>query len=60
MLGASEILIIGGVLVFLLFGPKILKNLGTGAGESIREFRKIKKEFNEPLLDDVDPVKKVK
>ena len=46
MLGGSEILIIGEALVFLLFGPSILKNMGKAAGESIREFRNIKKELN--------------
>ena len=49
MLGGSEILIIGGAVVFLLFGPSILKNMGKAAGESIREFRSIKKELNEPV-----------
>jgi len=49
MLGGSEILIVGGAIVAVLFGGTILKNWGKAAGESIREFRKIKKELNEPL-----------
>ncbi len=49
MLGGSEILIIGGAIVAVCFGGKILKSWGTGLGESIREVRKIKRELNEPL-----------
>ncbi len=58
MLGGSEILIIGGAIVAVCFGGKILKSWGTGLGESIREVRKIKKELDEPLVDDVGPAKK--
>ena len=50
MLGGTEFLIIGGAIVAVCFGPKILKSWGKGAGESIREYRKLKKEFNEPLV----------
>ena len=57
MLGGTEILIIGGALVFLLFGPSILKNMGRAAGESIREFRKIKKEMAEPIDTPTSKVK---
>ena len=49
MLGGSEILIIGGAIVAVCFGGKILKSWGTGLGESIREVRKIKRELNDPL-----------
>lgn len=52
MLGGSEVLIIGGAIVVILFGGTILKNWGKAAGESIREFRKIKQELNEPLEPD--------
>ena len=55
MLGGTEILIIGGALVFMLFGPHILKNMGKAAGESIREFRNIKKEMAEPVVLSDDP-----
>ncbi len=52
MLGGTEILIIGGAIVAVCFGGSILKSWGKGAGESIREFRKLKTEFNKPLDPD--------
>lgn len=58
MLGGSEILIIGGAFVAIFFGGAILKKWTSAAGESIREVRKLKKEFSEPLFDDVDPAPK--
>ena len=61
MLGGSEILIIGGAIVAVCFGGKILKSWGTGAGESIREFRKLKHELNAPIgIDPGREPKKVK
>ncbi len=57
MLGGTEILILGGAFVAVFFGGTILRNWGKAAGESIREVRKLKKEFSEPLVDDVDPAK---
>ena len=51
MRGATEIAIIAFALAFFIFGPSALKNLGTAAAETIREFRKVKKELNEPLND---------
>lgn len=51
MLGGTEILIIGGAIVAVCFGPKILMSWGKGAGESIREYRRLKQEFNAPLTD---------
>ncbi len=52
MLGGTEILIIGGAIVGVCFGGKILKSWGTGLGESIREVRKIKQELDAPLTID--------
>jgi len=53
MLGGTEILILAGAFVAIFFGGTILKNWGKAAGESIREVRKLKKEFSEPLRDDL-------
>ncbi len=54
MLGGTEILILAGAFVAVFFGGTILRNWGKAAGESIREVRKLKKEFSEPLVDDGD------
>lgn len=55
MLGGTEILILAGAFVAVFFGGTILRNWGKAAGESIREVRKLKKEFSEPLSDDPRP-----
>lgn len=49
MLGATEMLIIGGVIGVFVFGPSFVAKIGKATGESIREFRKVKKELAEPL-----------
>jgi len=49
MLGGTEILIIAGIFGVLLFGPSFLRKIGQASGDTIREFRKVKKEFDEPL-----------
>ena len=49
MIGGTEILIIAGVFGVLLFGPSFLRKIGSASGDTIREFRKVKAEFNEPL-----------
>lgn len=49
MLGGTEILIICGVFGVLLFGPSFLRKLGTASGDTIREFKKVKKEFDSPI-----------
>ena len=43
-IGTAELLILALVIV-LMFGGKILKNLGKSAGETIKELRKVGKEF---------------
>jgi sec-independent protein translocase protein TatA len=42
-LGTTELIVIG-VIIFLIFGAKRIPEIGKGLGESIREFKKIKKE----------------
>ena len=44
-LGATEWIIIG-VVVFLLFGGKKMTELARGLGESGKELKRVKKEFN--------------
>ena len=52
-LGATELIVIG-VIIFLLFGAKRIPEIGRGLGESIREFKKVKKEMasSAPVNDD--------
>jgi sec-independent protein translocase protein TatA len=51
MIGAPEILLIGGIVV-LLFGAKKIPELASGIGKGLKEFRKATseatKELNEP------------
>jgi sec-independent protein translocase protein TatA len=44
-LGATELLIIGGI-ILLIFGAKRLPEIGKGLGGAIKEFRKIKKDVS--------------
>ncbi len=44
-IGASELLIIG-VIVMVLFGPRQLPKMGRALGETIREFRGVAKELH--------------
>ena len=43
-IGPTEVLIVA-LIIMLLFGGKILNNLGKSAGETIKELRKVGKEF---------------
>jgi len=43
-LGATELIVLG-VLILLFFGAKRIPEIGKGLGDSIREFKKIKKEM---------------
>lgn len=43
-LGVGELVVIG-LIVVLMFGPKKLPQLGKGIGEAIREFKKAGKDF---------------
>lgn len=49
-LGTSEWVIIG-VVVFFIFGSKRLTQLGKGLGESSKEIKKAKKEFESAVHD---------
>jgi len=52
LLGFTETIIIAGVIGVFCFGPMFLRKTGTAVGETIREFRKVKKELGEPLTID--------
>ncbi len=45
-IGMTELAIIGGILV-VLFGPSQLPKLGRSIGQTIKEFRGVKKELLE-------------
>ena len=50
-MGMPEVVAIG-VIVFLLFGPKMLPKLARGMGEAIKETRKAAKEIAANLEDE--------
>jgi len=52
-LGSPEILVIGIVLL-MLFGSKKLNELARGLGESSKEYKKLKNEYQKALNDDPD------
>ena len=45
-LGVTELLIIGAILV-IVFGPRQLPKLGKSIGETIKEFRGIRKQIED-------------
>lgn len=47
----TEIIILASIL-FLLFGRKIFMTLGRTSGETLKEMKKIKKNFTEAISDD--------
>ena len=46
MFGTTELVIIGGIIVFI-FGAKRLPEIGKGLGGAIKEFRKVKKDISQ-------------
>ncbi len=52
MLGATEMLIVAGAIIAVVAGPSLLPRFGRGLGQSIKEFRNVKKELDGTL--DVD------
>jgi len=55
-IGPAELLIIG-VLVVLFFGSKKIVELGKAAGETTKEFKKIKNDFQDvkkSVMEDTD------
>jgi Sec-independent protein translocase protein TatA len=58
-IGPTEIIVIVAVLM-LFFGSRVVKMLARSSGESMREIKKIKKTFSEPLEDIEEETKKIK
>ena len=56
-IGSTELIIIM-IIVFFLFGGKKLKELARGLGESTKEMKKVKKEYDEALEETPFPEKK--
>lgn len=59
-IGLQELMVIG-VIVMLIFGPRQLPKLGKALGETIKEFRSVRKELNEvtdELEGEVDGIKR--
>ncbi len=54
MLGATEMLIVAGAILAVVAGPSLLPRFGRGLGQSIKEFRNVKRELNEPLQPHTD------
>lgn len=51
-IGMTELLVVAGI-VALIFGPRQIPKMGKALGETIREFRGVKKEL-EKFHDDTD------
>lgn len=57
-LGSTELLIIA-VVVLIFFGSKKLNELARGLGESTKEVKKVKKEYEQAVSGNYDEDKKV-
>jgi sec-independent protein translocase protein TatA len=55
-IGSGELIIIA-IVVLLLFGTKKLNELARGLGESTKELKKVKAEFNKAASDDLSDLK---
>ena len=56
-ISTTEIILIIAILL-ILFGPKLIRGLGRTSGETLREVKKVKKEFTKALEDDDESDKK--
>jgi Sec-independent protein translocase protein TatA len=52
-IGPTELILLALILVFF-FGAKVVVNLARTSGESVREIKKMKKEFVRVIKDDED------
>ncbi len=52
---SSTELIIVVIILIVLFGPKLIKALGRTSGETVKEIKKVKKEFTKAIeIEDDD------
>ncbi len=58
-IGPTEIIVIVAILL-LFFGSRIVKMLAKSSGESLREIKKIKKNFSEPIEEIKEEADKLK
>lgn len=49
---SSTELILIVIILIVLFGPKLIKALGRTSGETLKEVKKVKKEFTKAIEDD--------
>lgn len=55
-ISSTEILVIVAIL-FVLFGAKILMGMARTSGKTLKEVKKVKKEFTDALNEDDEPSK---
>lgn len=55
-IGSGELLVIG-IVVLLLFGTKKLNEVAKGLGESTKEFKKVKEEYQKALKNEASDLK---
>jgi len=53
-IGSTEIILIAIILI-VIFGPRLIKALGRTGGETLKEVKKIKKEFTQVVDGDNKP-----
>ena len=56
-ISTTEIVLVIAILL-ILFGPKLVRGLGRTSGETLKEVKKVKKEFTKALQDDDESEKK--
>lgn len=53
-IGSTEIILIAIILI-VIFGPRLIKALGRTSGETLKEVKKVKKEFTKAIeIEDDD------
>lgn len=56
-ISTTEIILII-IISLVIFGPKLVRGLGRTSGETLREVKKVKKEFTKALEDDGESSRK--